>query len=253
MDMTGEVFMEKKRFPLLDSIRGTVLISMILYHVTWNFVYIYGMEWSWYRSKAAYLWQQSICWTFILLSGFCFSMGKRHIKNGSMVFGAGVLVTLATLIAMPQNRVVFGVLTCIGSCILLVAVMEKNMRKVPATVGMVCSFCLFLVTKNINAGYIGLGKNLFISLPKGWYANYVSTYFGFPFPEFYSTDYFSVFPWIFLFLTGFYLWGVFEKRKWWNSSLLQIKIPFVNFLGRHSLLIYLLHQPIIYALQELFL
>ena len=45
MDITGEVFMEKKRFPLLDSIRGTVLISMILYHATWNFVYIY-MAWS---------------------------------------------------------------------------------------------------------------------------------------------------------------------------------------------------------------
>ena len=122
--------MEKKRFPLLDSIRGTVLVSMIIYHATWNFVYIYGMDWPWYQSKAAYVWQQSICWTFILLSGFCFSLGQRHLKSGLMVFGGGALVTLVTLIAMPQNRVVFGVLTCIGSCILLVAVMEKIIRKI---------------------------------------------------------------------------------------------------------------------------
>ena len=86
--------MEKKRFPILDSIRGIVLVSMILYHATWNFVYIYGMKWSWYQSFAAYLWQQSICWTFILLSGFCFSLGKKHWKNGLLVSASGVLVTM---------------------------------------------------------------------------------------------------------------------------------------------------------------
>ena len=245
--------MEKKRFPLLDSIRGTVLVSMILYHATWNFVYIYGMEWSWYRSRAAYMWQQSICWTFILLSGFCFFLGKRHVKNGLMVFGAGALVTLVTLLVMPQNRVVFGVLTCIGSCILLVSATEKILRKIPPIAGICGSFFLFLITKNINAGYVRFGEMLSFSVPKNWYANYITTYFGFPFGQFYSTDYFSLFPWLFLFLTGVFLWGIFEKKQWWNLSLLQIKIPFLNFLGRHSLLIYLLHQPIIYALQELFL
>ena len=243
--------MEKKRFPVLDSIRGTVLVSMILYHATWNFVYIYGMNWSWYRSTAAYLWQQSICWTFILLSGFCFFLGRRHVRNGIMVFASGAIVTLVTLLVMPQNRVVFGVLTCIGSCILLVTAMEKLLKKVPPVMGMVCSFSLFLVTKNINAGYVGFGEKLSFLLPKTWYVDYVTTYLGFPFGKFYSTDYFSLFPWLFLFLSGVFLWGIFEKKQWWNSSLLQIKIPFVNFLGCHSLLIYLLHQPIIYALQEI--
>ena len=245
--------MEKKRLPLLDSVRGTVLVSMIIYHATWNFVYIYGMDWSWYQSKAAYVWQQSICWIFILLSGFCFSLGKRHLKSGLMVFGGGALVTLVTLIAMPQNRVVFGVLTCIGSCILLVAVMEKIIRKTPSIVGMPMCFVLFLFTKNINSGYMGLGEGLRIMLPKVWYRNYLTTYLGFPFPQFYSTDYFSLFPWIFLFLTGFYMWGIFERNNWWRNPILQVKNPILNFLGRHSLLIYLLHQPVIYALQELFL
>ena len=245
--------MEKKRLPLLDSVRGTVLVSMIIYHATWNFVYIYGMDWPWYQSRAAYVWQQSICWTFILLSGFCFSLGKRHLKSGLMVFGGGALVTLVTLIAMPQNRVVFGVLTCIGSCILLVTVMEKIIRKIPSIVGMPMCFVLFLFTKNINSGYMGLGEGFRIMVPNVWYRNYLTTYLGFPFPQFYSTDYFSVFPWIFLFLTGFYLWGIFERNKWWYNPILQVRVPILNFLGRHSLLIYLLHQPVIYALQELVL
>ena len=221
--------MEKKRLPLLDSVRGTVLVSMIIYHATWNFVYIYGMDWPWYQSRAAYVWQQSICWTFILLSGFCFSLGKRHLKSGLMVFGGGALVTLVTLIAMPQNRVVFGVLTCIGSCILLVTVMEKIIRKIPSIVGMPMCFVLFLFTKNINSGYMGLGEGFRIMVPNVWYRNYLTTYLGFPFPQFYSTDYFSVFPWIFLFLTGFYLWGIFERNKWWYNPILQVRVPILNF------------------------
>lgn len=244
--------MKENRFQLLDTIRGVVLISMILYHATWNFVYIYGMDWKWYESKGAYVWQQSICWTFILLSGFCFSLGKRHIKSGSLVFGAGILVTLVTLIAMPQNRVVFGVLTCIGSCILIVTFMEKILRKIPAEAGGIISFLLFWLTKGVNQGYLGWENGVRINLPQEWYQNYVSTYLGFPFRTFYSTDYFSLFPWLFLFLAGFYLYGIFKKHGWIKREFMKKEIPVFSFLGKHSLFIYLLHQPVIYGLQELF-
>lgn len=243
--------MEKKRFPLLDSIRGVVLVSMILYHATWNFVYIYGRDWKWFGSKGAYLWQQSICWTFILLSGFCFSLGKRHVKSGVMVFISGALVSLVTILVMPQNKVVFGVLTCIGSCILLVTLGEKLLNKIPAYIGTMFSFALFLLTKNINNGYLGFKEGVYLILPEELYGNYFTTYLGFPFRGFYSTDYFSLFPWLFLFLTGFYVCKIADKKKVWNVDLLQWKIPLVSWLGRRSLLIYLLHQPVIFALQEL--
>lgn len=245
--------MEKKRYDLLDTIRGIVLVSMIIYHATWNFVYIYGMDWDWYKSQGAYIWQQSICWTFILLSGFCFSLGKRHLKSGLMVFGGGMLVTIATLIAMPQNRVVFGVLTCIGSCILILTFTEKLWRKIPAEIGIIMSFFIFLITKNINSGWLGMGDGKLIVIPENWYKDYLTAYFGFPFPKFYSTDYFSLLPWFFLFVSGFYLYGIIQKNKilekpFWKKGIM----PF-SFLGKHSLIIYLLHQPVIYGLQEIFL
>ena len=104
-----------KRYHLLDSLRGLTLISMILYHGTWDLVYLYGVDWQWYHGTLAYAWQQSICWTFILLSGFCWNMVRHHLMRGLMVFGGGAIITLVTLIAMPENRVVFGVLTLLGS------------------------------------------------------------------------------------------------------------------------------------------
>lgn len=244
--------MKSNRFQLLDTIRGIVLVSMVIYHASWNLVYIYGVKWDWYKSYGAYIWQQSICWTFILLSGFCFSLGKRHLKSGLMVFGGGALVTLATLIAMPQNRVVFGVLTCIGSCILIMTFTEKVWKKIPEEAGVILSFLLFLVTKNVNNGYLGFEDMRIWEIPESWYRNYITTYLGMPFRGFYSTDYFSLLPWLFLFVTGFYLYVISEKQGLLKQSFMYAEIPAFSFLGKHSLLIYLLHQPVIYRLQELF-
>lgn len=241
----------KNRYQLLDTIRGIVLVSMIIYHASWNLVYIYDVEWEWYHSYGAYIWQQSICWTFILLSGFCFSLGRRHLKSGVMVFGGGALVTLVTLFVMPQNRVVFGVLTCTGSCILILTFTEKLWAKIPAETGAVISLLLFLFTKNINNGYLGLADMRMLEIPFNWYRNYFTTYLGFPFSGFYSTDYFSLFPWFFLFLVGFYLHGIFHKCGFLKSGYFRKEIKIFSFLGRYSLLIYLIHQPVIYGLQEM--
>ena len=71
------------RVAALDALRGLTILSMAAYHACWDLVYIFRMDWGWYRSGAAYLWQQSICWTFILLSGFCWSMGRRPLRRGS--------------------------------------------------------------------------------------------------------------------------------------------------------------------------
>ena len=241
----------RKRLHLLDGIRGIVLISMVMYHFLWNMVYIYGARWTWYRSNAAYVWQQSICWTFILLSGFCWSMGRNHIKRGLMVFGGGALVTAVTMFVMPQNRVVFGVLTLIGSAMLLLIPLEKIGKKIPAEAGAGVSFALFLLFRNINRGYLGFEGVNIVKLPDEWYRNLLTTYLGMPSADFYSTDYFSLLPWFFLFVTGYYLYHVCKKYHVLQWKILEKRIPFVDFLGKNSLLVYLLHQPILYGVLEL--
>ena len=84
--------MASKRYYVLDGIRGLALINMIAYHACWDLVYMFGMDWKWYKSEAAYVWQQGICWTFIFLSGFCWSMGRHHIKRGFTVFAGGCYI-----------------------------------------------------------------------------------------------------------------------------------------------------------------
>ena len=110
-----------RRYGILDSFRGITLVSMVIYHVCWDLVYLFGKDWSWYKGGWAYIWQQSICWSFILLSGFCWSLGKKPVKRGLIVFGAGAVVSVVTLLFLPEDRVLFGVLTLIGSSMLLMA------------------------------------------------------------------------------------------------------------------------------------
>jgi len=234
-----------KRYYVLDEIRGITLLSMILYHAAWDMVYLFHRDWMWYESWIGYVWQQSICWTFILLSGFCWSLGKRKWKRGIIVFAGGILITVVTLIVMPQNRVVFGVLTLLGTCMLLMIPLHKLLGKINPVAGICVSVFLFVFLRNISRGYIGFeGWNLF-AVPGGLYRNYFTAYLGFPHPAFFSTDYFPVFPWIFLFLTGYFLYGIAERRKLF-PYLMPERIAVTGWIGRHSLPIYLLHQPFLY-------
>ena len=82
-----------RRAALPDTIRGAAILSMIAYHACWDGFYLLGLPWGWFTSDAARFWQQSICWTFILLSGFCWPMGRHHLKRGLTVLGAGALLT----------------------------------------------------------------------------------------------------------------------------------------------------------------
>lgn len=129
------------RCALLDELRGLDLISMMLYHGMWDLVYLFGVSAPWYGSWQGELWQQSICWVFILLSGFCLLLGHHPVKRGAMVFGCGALVTAVTLIFMPADVVWFGVLTLLGSAMIITGLLEKWLEKVPPVVGELHPIC----------------------------------------------------------------------------------------------------------------
>ena len=235
--------MERRRYQVLDTIRGLALVSMILYHASWDMVYMFGADWPWYHGFAAHVWQQSICWTFILLSGYCWSLGRRQLRRGLTVFLCGALITAVTWFFMPGNLVYCGVLTLLGASSMLLVPLAPALERVPAQAGAAGSFLLFLVTRDVNAGFLGFEGMRFAALPAGLYRDHLTALPGFPPADFFSTDYFSLFPWFFLFLTG---WFLFRLRP---EEVREIRrVPLVTAMGRHSLLIYMLHQPVVYGL-----
>lgn len=232
------------RYALLDELRGLDLISMVLFHVCWDLVFLFDVNMRWYAGTPGRLWQQTICWVFILLSGFCAPFGRHMLRRGTVVFGAGAVVTLATLVFMPEGRVIFGVLTFLGTAMLLTGVLEPLLKKVMPTVGLAVSAVLFAVCYPVGLGWVGLG-GWKLMLPQSLYANYFTAFFGFYPDWFYSADYFGLLPWLFLFWAGYYLHKAVGRRR--MEPLRRPVCPPLGWMGRHSLLLYLLHQPVIYG------
>ncbi len=237
----------KTRLHLLDTLRGITVISMVIYHALWNLAYLQGVSLPWFTGQPRRIWQQSICITFIFLSGFCRALGSKHLKRGLTVFVGGLIVSAVTLIVLPDFPIVFGILTFLGTAMLVIIPAEKLIKKIPPEIGAIISLLAFLLFKNCNQGYLGFGALNFLKLPEFLYANHLTAFFGFAPSDFYSTDYFSFLPWIFLFLCGYFFCETFKKQN--LLSRLESKPVFLlSFIGRHSLIVYLAHQPILYLI-----
>lgn len=201
------------RYRLLDELRGLDLISMMLYHGMWDVVFLFGVAQKWYTGRPGFVWQQSICWVFILLSGFCLPLGHHPFRRGAVVFGAGALVTAVTLLFLPEDVVWFGVLTL-----------------------------LFWVTYPTMNGFWNLPGGR-LALPQALYVSYPTAYLGFMPKSFFSTDYFPLLPWLFLFWAGYFLHHLVGRGR--LAPLRRSVCPPLGWMGRHSLVLYLLHQPVI--------
>lgn len=211
------------RYRLLDELRGLDLISMMLYHGMWDVVFLFGVAQKWYTGRPGFVWQQSICWVFILLSGFCLPLGHHPFRRGAVVFGAGAL-------------------TLLGSSMLLTAALDPLLRRVPPAVGVALSALLFWVTYPTMSGFWNLPGGR-LALPQALYAGYTTAYFGFMPKSFFSTDYFPLLPWLFLFWAGYFLHHLLGRGR--LAPLRRSVCPPLGWMGRHSLVLYLLHQPVI--------
>lgn len=241
--------MREGRYNALDSIRGLLLVNMVLYHALYDAVFIKGVPLDWYVGPVGYVWQQGICWGFIFLSGFCFRFSKHPVRHGLTVLGAGLLVTAVTWAVMPEQRVLYGVLTLLGAAGLLQCAVwwlwsRLGLGPYPAPLGLAVFAALFFLTRGVPYGYLGFEGLRLFELPIWLYQSRWLTPLGLPGPGFWSSDYFPLVPWLFLYLCGYFLWRLIGHKRQIMDRLKPGVRP-LAFLGRHSLLIYLIHQPIL--------
>ena len=322
------------RLETLDLLRGLTLVSMILYHWMWDFLYLSdtGSRMTalkdWYRGPGGFFWQQSICWTFILLSGFCVPFSRRIFRRGLEVTAAGLVVSAVTVFLMYDERVLCGVLSFLGAAMILSGILDRVLLKnavntwsreterpeessttasttakdstepegpssvgrpssltrepaepegphsaggasaltrepaqpegpssaggASALIGFAACCLLFYITRWVNRGFLQLWPGRTLILPAFLFTEGIPgatlTAVGFPMKDFFSTDYFSLIPWFFLFRAGFYLHQIMRGRGWFSNPVFHCRIPLLNRMGEHSLLIYMLHQPVLYLL-----
>lgn len=213
-----------KRIREIDIMRTFTMLLMVAYHIMYDLNNFAGLKISYDKPPLSIIGKLSAL-IFIFLSGISSGLSSKSHIRGITVFGCGMLVTLVTFVIFREGFVVFGILHLLGACMILSVPMRK-------------------------ASILFLGFLTVISAAAGWFFNSltVETWallpLGVTFNSFYSIDYYPLFPYISVFIIGVIYYKIFyrDRKSIFN---LKPKNDIIERLSRNSLIIYLLHQPII--------
>ena len=222
--------MKQARIWELDALRGLCILGMVAVHLVFDLQIPTGKAFAFVQNWGGVL--------FFLLSGLCATLGSRPVRRGAVVLGAGLICTAVTLAGralgmLPDYMIIrFGVLHCLGLCMLLWPVF----RKLPVWLLAV-----------LGAGFAALG----IYLTKCVMVEFSGfAWLGLLYPSYSSADYFPLLPYLGFFLLGAVLGRLLYAKK--ESLLPQWENIWVfralRWCGGHSLVLYLLHQPLLMLL-----
>ena len=242
--LAGKLHPAPGRIHMLDELRGLALLAMIVYHTLYDLGTMYGMNIGIGTDPWLIVFQRCICCTFILVSGVSARLSRNVARRGCVVFGAAVLLTLFTAVFMPDFQILFGVLHLLGLSMILFSFLRRLLRHGSPWVWFGIFLLLFLLTFELPQGYIGIPGVIRFVLPQSLYRSEYTFFLGLPHPSFWSADYFPLLPWFFLFLAGTAL-GRFAQDGRFPKFTYRLRVPPLAFLGRWSLLVYMLHQPVI--------
>ena len=108
------------RVCLLDELRGLAVLLMIFYHGAYDAVYIFRFTGSgWFISVPMDFLQRYIAVSFILIAGIMGRYSRSNFRRGAKTFLCGLLVTAVTLLVMPSERILFGILHFLGAAMML--------------------------------------------------------------------------------------------------------------------------------------
>lgn len=236
----------RERYHLLDALRGFAIYHVIIFHFLYDVYVVYGLNPDWPYQTWVQLWQRNGCGLFVLVSGMVFALGRNTFKRGLQLQVLGLIITLVTVFAAPNEAIYYGILTFFGSAMWLTLVLKGLLQRVPALIGMFSCVVAYVLTKDITSGVARIfGKELF-AFPEWLYKDCFAI-LGFHSNTFYSSDYVPLLPHIFLFWFGMYLFAWLREHSLLNKLTCgNWKIFTVP--GTHSLEIYILHQPILMAL-----
>ncbi len=227
--------MEKERFIELDILRGVAISVTIFFHLLWDLDY-YGLS---QFDKEMYSYGAYFPTIFFVLVGVCLVISSQHrttgqlLFRGAWIFGIGLIITAVTTVIIPDKPVTFGVLHCIGISIILSTFFIKfkayNLVIAP-----------FLILGGILIGNFYIQDPSFLHLAIGLHQENLWAY---------TVDYFPLLPWFGVTLLGLGAGNILYKdgkRQFTFPDISHLKpVKAMSLLGKNSLIIYLLHQPVI--------
>ena len=233
-----------------DELRGFAVFCMVFYHGFYTMAYLLGLPWGEWLYPFSCPLNRGLPGLFIFIAGISSNLTHSNLVRGAKLFGVALLVTIATAIAVPQELIVFGILHFLSICMMAFGLLQRlrSSHGDPPPFHLwpvILCAVLLLLTWRVPSGYLQIPFLLRLSLPQAWYQPWLAP-LGLPGAGFSSADYFPLIPWCFVFAAGTVVGRLARDGKfpaWTYPS----RVPFFSFLGRHALLIYIVHQPVIYG------
>ena len=218
------------RIAEVDALRGAGIALMVVYHLFFDLDYfgiidinLYDLGWT--------LFQRLVAVIFLGVVGISLSLSEsrnkegyvRHAKRALGLGAVALLITAVTWIYPHEGFIMFGIIHFIALSMLIAPFFFR-----------------------FRAWNIVLGLLL---ITAGFYVNTLHTdskylfWLGIVYPGYQPLDHYSLIPWL-----GIVLIGVYAGQRFFPGGKARLKksdcMRKLAFLGRYSLLIYLVHQPI---------
>ena len=229
----------KKRYPNVDLIRGMAIFLMFVYHTFWNLNY-FELVYFKVASDQVWVWfARFIAGVIIFVMGVCVVISTLNNKKPQInrqrllvLFLSAGITSLVTFLIIPKGFIFFGILHHIA----LTSLFLPFFLKLPTPI------ILLLIPVGMMTAIIE--KSSAFDNPLLWWIGFSSS-------KIISVDFVPIFPWITLSIIGI-AFGNWELKR--ANSVLKMdwkparKFKAIQFLGRNSLILYLIHQPVFFGI-----
>jgi uncharacterized membrane protein len=232
--------MQTTRLAVLDLARGLAVVAMAVYHFSWDLSWFGFVDWpvalgAGWRSFAA-----SIAGSFLFLAGVSLDLAHHNgirwhafWRRFAVIVAAAAAISLVTYFAFGNSFVRFGILHSIAAASLIAIPFTR------APWWLTVAASAFFLTLPLWASSYFFNGQLWL-------------WTGLGTPDYGSVDYVPVAPWAGVTLAGLALSRFFRVSSLWEKlGTLRFDGPTgrsTRFVGRHSLMVYLLHQPVLFSL-----
>lgn len=234
------------RVRVFDAWRGFSVISMVLFHLCYDLRFLSGVDIVWFAPPLQDVWRASISWSFVFIAG-CMCAHSRSNLRRSCIYGTFALgIYVVTALAAVDLPISFGVIYCMAACTFCEWLLERVHLVPEGYLAAGILFLVFLLLLGVPYGYVGLGP-LRVTLPRVLYSTEWFSWLGLPGPRFASGDYYPLLPYLALYLSGTACARRWKRVGYPEWAYRRI-VPALELVGRHALLVYVVHQPILLLL-----